>query len=140
MASSAGLMNESFFVGRTELLAWINGLLELQLSKVEAVRALWSRAAPAAPRAPRVAAASRTRRCARARCVAWRSVRRAGARGGRGAASAVAAFATPQQRCALAPPGAPRADPAPAPRSWRPARCTARSWTPFTPAWCRCTR
>jgi hypothetical protein len=40
-----------------------------------------------------------------------------------------------------ASPRASRADaPVRAPRSWRPARCTARSWTLSTRAWCRCTR
>jgi hypothetical protein len=37
-ASSVGIMGECFFVGRTELLGWINSLLGLNLTKVEAVR------------------------------------------------------------------------------------------------------
>ena len=39
MASSTGIMDPCFFVGRGELLAWINGLLNLNLSKVEEARA-----------------------------------------------------------------------------------------------------
>eukprot|EP00217_Crustomastix_stigmatica_P010634 CAMPEP_0183809838 /NCGR_PEP_ID=MMETSP0803_2-20130417/46187_1 /TAXON_ID=195967 /ORGANISM="Crustomastix stigmata, Strain CCMP3273" /LENGTH=144 /DNA_ID=CAMNT_0026054643 /DNA_START=99 /DNA_END=530 /DNA_ORIENTATION=- len=35
MASSVGMMDAAFFVGKTELLAWLNGLLGLSLTKVE---------------------------------------------------------------------------------------------------------
>lgn len=40
MSSSAavGPSSECFFVGRNELLFWVNGLLGLNLTKVEAVR------------------------------------------------------------------------------------------------------
>jgi hypothetical protein len=40
MSSSAavGPSSECFFVGRNELLSWVNGLLGLNLTKVEAVR------------------------------------------------------------------------------------------------------
>ena len=37
-ASSVGIMGDCFFVGRNELLSWINGLLGLNLTKIEAVR------------------------------------------------------------------------------------------------------
>jgi len=36
-ASSVGMMNDTFFVGRAELLAWVNDLLALSLTKVEQV-------------------------------------------------------------------------------------------------------
>ena len=36
--ATAGPSSECFFVGRAELLAWVNGLLSTNLSKVEAVR------------------------------------------------------------------------------------------------------
>jgi hypothetical protein len=37
-SSTVGIKGEWFFVGRSELLAWVNGLLGLNLQKVEAVR------------------------------------------------------------------------------------------------------
>lgn len=84
MAFSIGLMNESFFVGRGELLAWINGLLSLQLTKVEAVRS--HPGAPAVLCKSRARAARLARACGSvqptrgARCVAQRAQRRAAAR------------------------------------------------------------
>jgi hypothetical protein len=53
-ASSVGIMGECFFVGRTELLSWINSLLGLNVAKIEAVRAA-GRGSPRV-RAPRRAA------------------------------------------------------------------------------------
>jgi len=35
MASTVGMMDPAFFVGRNELIAWVNGLLGLSLTKVE---------------------------------------------------------------------------------------------------------
>ena len=37
-ASGIGLQNPAFFEGRAELLDWVNGLLNLKLTKVEQVR------------------------------------------------------------------------------------------------------
>ncbi len=48
--SAAGPSSDCFFVGRNELLSWLNGLLGLNLSKVEAVR-VGQRAERAQPRA-----------------------------------------------------------------------------------------
>ena len=73
-ASSIGLMNESFFVGRGELLAWINGLLSLQLTKVEAVRCAPTRPLrPCKRRARPHASLGRPPACSqRAGRAAWR--------------------------------------------------------------------
>ncbi|KAK9127693.1 hypothetical protein Syun_016490 [Stephania yunnanensis] len=35
MVTSIGMMDATYFVGRTEILAWINSTLHLNLSKVE---------------------------------------------------------------------------------------------------------
>ena len=35
MASTTGMMHDAFFVGRHELIAWVNALLALRLTKVE---------------------------------------------------------------------------------------------------------
>ena len=35
MASTTGMMHDAFFVGRNELIAWVNALLALRLTKVE---------------------------------------------------------------------------------------------------------
>lgn len=42
MAASIGMMDSAYFVGRSEILAWINFTLQLNLSKVEEVCALSS--------------------------------------------------------------------------------------------------
>ena len=38
MATNIGMMDSAYFVGRSEILAWINSTLQLNLSKVEEVR------------------------------------------------------------------------------------------------------
>ena len=42
MATNIGMMDSAYFVGRSEILSWINSTLQLNLSKVEEVRP-WSR-------------------------------------------------------------------------------------------------
>tara|TARA_B110000459_G_scaffold138003_1_gene150520 strand:- start:432 stop:626 length:195 start_codon:yes stop_codon:yes gene_type:complete len=42
-ASGIGLQNPAFFVGRAELLDWVNGLLNLKLMKVEQVSGVMMR-------------------------------------------------------------------------------------------------
>jgi len=37
MATNIGMMDSAYFVGRSEILAWINSTLQLNLSKVEEV-------------------------------------------------------------------------------------------------------
>ena len=37
MATNIGMMDSAYFVGRSEILAWINSTLHLNLSKVEEV-------------------------------------------------------------------------------------------------------
>jgi hypothetical protein len=37
MASNIGMMDSAYFVGRSEILCWINSTLQLNLSKVEEV-------------------------------------------------------------------------------------------------------
>jgi len=37
MATNIGIMDAAYFVGRSEILAWINSTLQLSLSKVEEV-------------------------------------------------------------------------------------------------------
>lgn len=37
MATKIGMMDSAYFVGRSEILAWINSTLQLNLSKVEEV-------------------------------------------------------------------------------------------------------
>jgi len=38
MATNIGIMDAAYFVGRSEILSWINSTLQLNLSKVEEVR------------------------------------------------------------------------------------------------------
>lgn len=40
MATNIGMMDGAYFVGRSEILAWINSTLQLHLNKVEEVRFL----------------------------------------------------------------------------------------------------
>lgn len=40
MATNIGIMDSAYFVGRSEILAWINSTLQLNLSKVEEVLAV----------------------------------------------------------------------------------------------------
>jgi len=37
MATNIGIMDAAYFVGRSEILSWINSTLQLSLSKVEEV-------------------------------------------------------------------------------------------------------
>lgn len=39
MATSIGMMDSAYFVGRNEILAWLNARLQLSLSRVEEVNA-----------------------------------------------------------------------------------------------------
>lgn len=41
MATNIGMMDSAYFVGRSEILAWINSTLHLNLSKVEEVSILF---------------------------------------------------------------------------------------------------
>jgi hypothetical protein len=63
--AGVGPSSECFFVGRKELLAWVNSLLGLSLSKVEQVRATWRRlhSTPGVRRRRAFSAGEDTTRC-----------------------------------------------------------------------------